>query len=183
VKIGRVGISLLALLFTSPIFPAKVFAVERKAKAVYCVQSADSEWDLQRYRPLINLRGHTVFAQMSFTGTQLEMVRLRRFHPDYEVAFEYKFNGQGQLIALTGDVEMWGQWLAEADLFPDADGKVASPHVSFYGPKKGRDPIPRPEDSQHFTAELDKVPGYRTIQSVPCASRLEEAEKIDATQE
>jgi hypothetical protein len=179
----RVGIALLALLLTSSIFAVEVFAVERKAKAVYCVQSADGEWGLQRYRPLINLRGHTVFAQMSFTGTQLEMVRLRQFHPDYEVAFEYKFNVQGQLIALTGDVEMWGQWLAEADLFPDTEGKVASPHISFYGPKKGRDPIRRPEDSQHYTAELDKVPVYRTIQSVPCGSKLQEAEKMNATQE
>ena len=104
-KLQRVGTLMLALLFTS-----SVFSAERKTKAVYCVRASHGEWSLQRWRPLINPRSDMVFTQMSFTGQVLEAVRLRRFHPDHEVVFEYRFNSLGKLTGLMGSVELWGQW-------------------------------------------------------------------------
>ena len=176
-NLRRVGTLMLALLFTYPVFPA-----QRKAKAVYCVRSSSGEWNRQRLRPLINPRAGTVFAQMSFTGSVLETVRLRQFHPDREVAFEYKFDSLGRLTGLLGDVEMWGQWLAEADLYPETDGIVGPVKVKYYS-SRNRDRIQRPEDSQEYEVELSKVPVYMTIRSLPCASMLKEAEKMNATQE
>src|SRR5258708_38240844 len=137
---------MLALLFTYPVFPA-----QRRAKAVYCLRSSSGEWNLQRLRPLINPRAGTVFAQMSFTGSVLETVRLRQFHPNREVAFEYRFDGLGRLTGLLGDVEMWGQWLAEADLYPETDGTVGPGEVKDYTSFSG-DEKQRAKVSQQYEA-------------------------------
>jgi hypothetical protein len=77
---------------------------------------------------------------------------------------------------------MWGQWLAEADLYPETDGTVGPVKVKYYS-SRNRDRIQRPEDSQEYEVELSKVPVYMTIRSLPCASMLKEAEKMNATQE
>ena len=120
---------------------------------------------------------------MSFTGPVLEAVRLRRFHPGYEVVFEYKFDATGKLNALLGSVEAWeGQWIAEANLYPEADGTLGPIHLKYYRSQQ-HDQISRPEDAQHYTGELSKVPIYRTIESLPCGGLLKEAEKMNATQE
>jgi hypothetical protein len=177
VMLKRVGSLMLALLFTSSVFPA-----ERKAKAVYCVRSSTGEWSLQRWRPLINPRSQMVFAQFSFFGTTLESVRLRRFHPDHEVAFDYSFNDKGKLTGLTGSVDMWGEWTAEANLYPEKDGMIGPVEAKYYSSGK-RDRISRPEGSREFEDDLSKVPVYWTIQALPCGSRLQEAEKMNATQE
>ena len=95
-------------LFVLLMFSSFVFAAKRKTKAVYCTQSADGAWRLQRFQPLINPRAGTVFAELSFAGTMLEAARLRRFYPDREVVFDYKFDGAGRLTALVGSVEFWG---------------------------------------------------------------------------
>jgi hypothetical protein len=171
---------LLGLLFFSSSF---LIAAPRKAKAVYCVQAADGGWNLQRFRPLINPLAKTVFTEMSFTGSVLEAVRLRQFHPGYEVVFEYKFDAAGKLNALQGSVEAWeGRWVAEANLYPEADGTLGPIHVKYYRSQE-RDQISRPEDAQHYTGELSRVPIYRTIESLPCGGLLKEAEKMNATQE
>ena len=176
-KLQRVGTLMLALLFTS-----SVFSAERKTKAVYCVRASHGEWSLQRWRPLINPRSDMVFTQMSFTGAVLDAVRLRRFHPDYEVVFEYRFNSLGKLTGLMGSVELWGQWTAEANLYPEKDGTVGPVEAKYYSPRN-RDHVARPEDSREYEAELSKAPVYMTIQSLPCGSMLQEAEKMNATQE
>ena len=176
-KLRRVGILMLALLFTSPVFSAA-----REAKAVYCVRSSSGEWSLQRWRPLINLRSGMVFAQMSFTGPVLEAVRLRRFYPDREVVFEYSFNSLGKLTGLMGSVELWGQWMAEANLYPEKDGTIGPVEAKYYS-SRNRDHVARPEDSREYEVELSKAPVYMTIQSLPCGSMLQEAEKMNATQE
>jgi hypothetical protein len=171
---------LLGLLFFSSSF---LLAAPRKAKAIYCTQAADGGWGLQRFRPLINPEAKTVFAEMSYTGPVLETVRLRRFHPGYEVVFEYKFDAAGKLSALLGSVEAWeGHWVAEANLYPEADGTLGTIHLKYYRSQE-HDQISRPEDAQHYTGELSKVPIYRTTESLPCGGLLKEAEKMNATQE
>jgi len=171
---------LLGLLFFSS---SILIAAPRKAKAVYCTQATGGGWNLQRFRPLINPEAKTVFAEMSFTGPVLETVRLRQFHPEYEVVFEYKFDAAGKLNALLGSVEAWeGQWIAEANLYPEADGTLGPIHVKYYRSQQ-RDQISRPEDAQRYTGELSRVPIYRTIESLPCGGLLKEAEKMNATQE
>jgi hypothetical protein len=174
----RGGTFVLVLLMFSP----SVFAAKRKTKAVYCVQTKSGLWDLQRFQPLINPRAGTVFAELSFAGPVLVDVRLRRFHSDHEVVFEYKFDSAGRLTSLLGSVELWGQWLGEADLYPNADGSVSEFHVKYYHPAE-RDLISRPENSEEYTAELKSVPIYRSIESLPCGGSLQEAEKMNATQE
>jgi hypothetical protein len=161
---------------------SSVFAVKRKTKAVYCTHAMNGAWSLQRFQPLINPRAGTVFAELSFAGTVLEAARLRQFHPDHEVVFDYKFDSAGKLTALLGSVEMWGQWLGEANLYPEADGTVGSFHVKYYRPDS-RDLISRPDDAEDYAAELSRVPIYRTIESLPCGGSLQEAEKMNATQE
>jgi hypothetical protein len=174
----RGGTFVLVLLMFSP----SVFAAKRKTKAVYCVQTKSGLWDLQRFQPLINPRAGTVFAELSFAGPVLVDVRLRRFHSDHEVVFEYKFDSAGRLTSLLGSVELWGQWLGEADLYPNADGSVSEFHVKYYHPAE-RDLISRPENSEEYAAELKSVPIYRSTESLPCGGSLQEAEKMNATQE
>jgi len=169
-------------LFVLLMFSSFVFAAKRKVKAVYCTQAAGGTWRLQRFEPLINPRAGTVFAELSFAGTMLEAARLRRFHPDREVVFDYKFDNAGRLTALLGSVDVWGQWLGEANLYPESDGTVGSVHVKYYR-GVGRDPISRPEDAEDYTAELSSVPIYKTIESLPCGDSLQQAEKMNATQE
>jgi hypothetical protein len=173
------GNTFLVVLLLCPSF---IFATtRRKTKAVYCAQSVSGAWTLQRFQPLINPRAGTVFTELSFAGTTIESARLRRFHPNYEVVFDYKFDSAGRLTALLGSVEIWGQWLGEANLYPDADGTVGSFHVKYYKPET-RDLINRPDDAEEYAAELGSVPIYRTIESLPCGDSLQEAEKMNATQ-
>src|SRR5271170_396886 len=174
----RGGTFLMVLLM----FSSSVFAAKRKTKAVYCARATNGAWGLQRFQPLINPRAGTVFAELSFAGPLLEAARLRQFHPDHEVVFDYKFDSAGKLTALIGSVEMWGQWLGEANLYPDADGTVGSFHVKYYK-STTRDLISHPDDAEEYAAELSKVPIYRTIESLPCGGSLQEAEKMNATQE
>jgi hypothetical protein len=55
-------------------------------------------------------------------------------------------------------------------------------HVKYYR-ASSRDLISRPEDAEEYTPELNGVPIYRTIESLPCGGSLQEAEKMNATQE
>jgi hypothetical protein len=174
----RGGTFLMVLL----LFSSSVFGAKRKTKAVYCTHAMNGVWSLQRFQPLINPRAGTVFAELSFAGPVLEAARLRQFYPDHEVVFDYKFDSAGRLTALLGSVEMWGQWLGEANLYPEADGTVGSFHVKYYKPES-RDLISHPDDAEEYAAELSRVPIYRTIESLPCGGSLQEAEKMNATQE
>src|SRR5271170_1373560 len=140
---SRGGTFLLVLL----IFSSFGFgAIKRKTKAVYCIRAENGVWSLQRFEPLINLKTKMVFAEISFAGPAVESARLRRFYPDHEVVFDYKFDSAGRLTGLLGSVELWGQWLGEADLYPEADGTVGRVHVKYYR-AESRDLISRPEDA------------------------------------
>jgi hypothetical protein len=176
---GSTFLLVLLMLSSSFLFAARE---KRKTKAVYCSLAANGAWHVQGYKPLINPAAGMTFAEISFAGRTVEAVRLRRFHPEYEVVFDYKFDANGRLSGLLGSVAMWGRWVAVANLYPEADGTVGSFHVKYYKPGT-EDQIARPEDAEYYTAELSRVPVYRTIESLPCAGSLQDAEKMNATQE
>jgi hypothetical protein len=149
-------------------------------KAVYCWQEAKGEWSLHRFKPLINPQGRTVFAEMSFEGSALGEVRLRRFYPNTEVVFDYKFDPTGKLNGLKGTVSVFGEWAAEANLFPNEDGTVPPYRVSY---SQGGNRVQKPENAADYIGRLDEVPIYRTVQNVPCAAMMKEAEKMNASRE
>jgi hypothetical protein len=151
-------------------------------RSYFCVTSTGGAWALQAYPPLIDLNRQTVFLQAIYDGPRLELIRIRRYNPAYELVFEYKFDQAGKLGALHGMLRKWGDWLAEADLFPAADGKVPPPRVRYSG-GYGRDNMTEPEDGPNYTPAFLQVPVYRTIQEIPCAGLLKEMEKKNATQE
>ena len=172
-----------------------VLAKDPNAKAVYCTQSANGEWSLHRFKPLIAVQGGTVFAEMTFEGSVLEEVRLRRFYADSELAFDYMFDASGRLTGLHGSVQVksvpppgadpafaveLADWLGEAELTPGSDGKIPSHHV-FYSREK--DKIDKPENADVYVGRFNAAPVFLTIQSVPCAAMLKEAEKMNATEE
>ena len=70
-----------------------------------------------------------------------------------------------------------GEWVGEANLLPDADGTVAPYQVMY---RRGNERVPKPEDAANYVALLNKAPIYQTVQAVPCAGMMKEAEKIDA---
>jgi hypothetical protein len=172
-----------------------LLAKDPNAKAVYCTQGANGEWSLHRFKPLIAVQGGTVFAEMTFDGSVLEEVRLRRFYADSELAFDYTFDPSGRLKGLHGSVTVksvappgvdpafaveLADWLGEADLSPGADGKIPPHHVLY---SREKDRIDKPENADKYIARFEDAPVYRTIQNVPCAAMLKEAEKMNATQE
>jgi hypothetical protein len=157
-------------------------AAKLKTRSVYCVDQGSETWSLQRYQPLINPRGKTHFVQLSFSGATLEAARLRRFYPEYEVSFEYRYDSQGRLTGLKGSVEFWNRWIGSADLYPEEDGSIPQRRVRFISPRGGEE-VARPEEWQDFDPLLRDVKVYRTIDSLPCGGRLQEVEKMNATQE
>jgi hypothetical protein len=172
-----------------------LLARESAGKAVYCWQGAKGDWSLQRFKPLIKVEGGTVFAELSFEGLALHEVRLRRFFADSELAFEYTFDSAGKLTVLRGSVQVKTvapplpgdtepmaipDWIAEATLTPEADGKIP-PHHIFYSREKDR--IDKPENADKYTKQFNDAPVYRTTQTVPCAAMMKEAERMNATQE
>jgi hypothetical protein len=182
-------IGLLALL------PPPSFASGPNAKAVYCTQAADGQWSLHRFKPLIQVQGGTVFAEMSFADSVLEEVKLRHFYADSELAFDYTFNASGHLVALHGSITVksvpppgadpgpgfeLADWLGEADLLPRSDGSIPPHHVMY---SREKDRIDKPENADKYVGRFNQAPVYWTIQNVPCAAMLKQAEKMNATQE
>ena len=174
---------------------ANAFAKDPNAKVVFCVQDAKGAWSLHRFKPLIDAQGGTVFAEMGFEGGVMDELRLRRFYPDSELTFDYSFDANGRLVALRGGVQVrsvapggqklaagfeMADWIGEADLMPGADGKIPPHHVLY---TREQDKIDKPENADAYIARFNDAPIYRTIQSVPCAAMMKEAEKMNATQE
>jgi hypothetical protein len=179
------------LLVSSPV----VLAKEVGSKAVYCTQGANADWSLHKFKPLIKVEGGTVFAELTFDGKVLEEVRLRRFYKDSELAFDYMFDASGQLRTLRGSVQVksvpppgadpafaveLADWLAEAELTPGSDDKIPAHHILY---TREKDKIEKPDNADVYVARFNEAPVYKTIQSVPCAAMLKEAEKMNATQE
>jgi hypothetical protein len=71
-------------------------------------------------------------------------------------------------------------WLGEAELTPGSDGKIPPHHVSY---SRDKDRIDKPESADVYVGRFNDAPVYSTIQAVPCAAMLKEAEKMNATQE
>jgi hypothetical protein len=71
-------------------------------------------------------------------------------------------------------------WLGEADLLPGTDGKIPLHHVLY---SREKDRIDKPENADKYVGRFDQAPVYWTIENVPCAAMLKEAEKMNATQE
>jgi hypothetical protein len=181
----------IAAFAASPVGPAK----EPAGKAVYCWQGTKGDWSLQRFKPLIKVQGGTVFAEMTFDGTALREVRVRRFTAESELALLYTFDGAGRLMGLKGSVSvktvgptipgeterpLFADWVGEAELTPGEDGKIPAHHVLY---SREKDRIDKPDDADKYIGQFDSAPVYKTIQSVPCAAMLKEAEKMNATQE
>jgi hypothetical protein len=160
--------------------PSMAFAKDRDVKLVFCVPEAGGSWSLQRYKPLIDPRAKTVFAEMSFADHQLLELRLRRFSPRSEVVFDYKFDATGRLNALEGSVKVFGSWEGEANLLPDADGTVP-PYQIVY--RQNYAQVRKPDDAADYISLLKDAPIYQTVQAVPCAAMMKEAEGMNATQE
>jgi hypothetical protein len=187
---GIVGACAMVLIASS-----SALARDPGAKAVYCTQGRNSVWSLHRFKPLIRVEGGTVFAEMMFAGATLDEVRLRRFYADSELAFEYSFDASGRLVALHGSVQVksapppgadagaaleLADWLGEADLTPGSDGKIPPHHVMY---SREKDKIDKPDGAEKYVGRFDGAPLYTTVQSVPCAAMMKEAEKMNATQE
>jgi hypothetical protein len=150
-----------------------------QVKTVFCVPGRES-WDVQRFKPLIDPRAKSEFAEMSLAGPLLLEFKLRRFSEKTETTFDYKFDADGRLNALSGSVTVFGAWVGEANLFPNADGSVPAIHVKY---RREGEVIPKPDDATDYIGLLDAVPVYRTVQAVPCGAMLKEAETMNATQE
>jgi hypothetical protein len=147
-------------------------------KLVFCVP-VPGGWSLQRFKPLIDPRAKTEFAEMSLAGPLLLEFKLRRFSARSETAFDYKFDLDGRLNAVLGTVTVFGSWVGEANLFPNPDGTIPAYHVTY---RSENQPAPKPDDAADYIGSLDAAPIYRTVQAVPCAAMLKEAEKMNATQ-
>ena len=97
-------------------------------------EGVDAAVGLHRFKPLIQLQGGTVFAEMGFEGGVMDELRLRKFYPDSELTFDYTFDASGRLTSAArrrgGEVvpppggqkptpgfEM-ADWMGEADLTP-----------------------------------------------------------------
>jgi hypothetical protein len=181
----------VTMLAAAPMGMAK----DPAAKPVYCTQGPKGEWSLQRFKPLIAVQGGTVFAELTFAGGLLEEVKLRRFFADSELAFDYTFDGAGRLTelkgsvsvqstgpALPGDTEppLFANWLGEAELTPGSDGRIPPHHVMF---SREKDRIEKPDDADKYVGRFDDAPIYKTVAAVPCAARMQEAVRMNATQE
>jgi hypothetical protein len=175
---------------------SSLLAKEHATKAVYCIQGPKGDWTLQRFKPLIAVQGGTVFAELSFAGTGLGELKLRRFYGDSELAFDYTFDSAGKLTGLHGTVQVktvappgedtdgmpmvFADWLGEADLLPGSDGKIPPHHVVY---SRESDRIDKPDDADKYIARFYEAPIYTSTQAVPCAAMLQEAERMNATQE
>ena len=172
-----------------------VLAKDPTPKVVFCLREANGDWSLLQFRPLIEVLGGTVFTEMTFQGSVLREVKLRRFFADSVLAFDYTFDVSGRLMGLHGTVTVksvpppgaivppgfeLADWLGDANLMPGSDGKIP-PHRVFYSREKDR--IDKPFNADKYVAQFNDAPVYSTIQSVPCAAMLKQAEKMNATQE
>jgi hypothetical protein len=185
----------MILACSSPLFAKDPTAKDPTAKAVYCTQGPDGQWSLHRFKPLIKVQGGTVFAEMSFAGSVLEEVKVRHFSPGSELAFDYTFYPSGLLAGMHASVTVktvpppgadpsmtvdLADWLGEADLAARSDGTILPHHVLY---SREKDRIEKPDEADKYIGQFDHAPVYWTIQSVPCAAMLNEAEKMNATQE
>jgi hypothetical protein len=147
----------------------------------FCVPQG-AGWVVQAYAPLVDTKKGTLVEQAVYTGRQLSHVLMKTYNDRYELMYDYRFDQNGRLIQLRAYLERWGQWLAEADLFPEADGLIPTPDVHYRLSQFGGI-VPDPKDGANDTKVFLSAPVYWSAGQVPCAVLLREAEKVNATQE
>ena len=173
----RTAASVLLLSLPS----AAGFAKPIQDHSRFCLHHG-ADWTLQSYPPLVDTKNGTIVEQAIYTGTWLQRVLVKKYTSRFELMYEYKFTEDGKLLSLHGKLRRWGRWMAEADLFPDADGTIPKLDVKYRLSENGGI-ISDPEEGPDYTKVFSTVPVYRTIADVPCADLLREAEKRNATQE
>jgi hypothetical protein len=146
------------------------------------VKTAKDDWAVQKYRPLIDLHAGLVVEQVGYEGTRLDQVLMKRYDPAVQVTFDYKFDEAGKLTELHGFVRRWGRWVCEANLYPLAVGDTGPLRVKYRGGMDGTE-ISDPDDGPRYEGLLKQVAVYRTVNEIPCAGMLKEAERVNATQE
>ena len=140
---------------TLALLPPPSFASGPNAKAVYCTQAADGQWSLHRFKPLIQVQGGTVFAEMSFADSVLEEVKLRHFYADSELAFDYTFNASGHLVALHGSITVQSVPPPGAVPDPVSNWRTGWARPIFYPQRRKHSAAPRnvqPREGPHRQA-------------------------------
>ena len=139
---------------------------------------------LEQHAPLIDTQKGTTYSQAIFTtsdtGPFLQHILLKTYNARTGLTFDYKFNPDGSLVALHGNLVRWNGWYAEADLFPNADGTIPRFQVNYRKTLHGG-VIAEPEDGAIYSQIFTQVPVYRAIKDTPCGVQLLEAEKSNAT--
>ena len=147
----------------------------------FCIPQGD-DWIVQSYAPLVDTKKGTKVEQAIYSSGLLSHVLMKSYNDQYELMYDYRFDERGQLVQLRAYLERWGQWLAEADLFPDAHGLIPRPDVHYRLSQFGGI-VPDPKDGANETKVFLTAPVYWSAAQVPCAVLLREAEKTNATQE
>ncbi len=168
-----------ALLLASPLGAIAPAAV--KDRNLFCIPHGDT-WTVQDYAPLVDTRNSSRFIQAIYEQRLVTHMLVKTYTSRYELVYDYKFTDEGKLIALKGSLRRWGHWIAQANLFPDADGTIPTPQVDYRMSQNGGI-ISTPEDGRDYVGVFSTVPVYRTTAEMPCAVLLKEAEKKNATQE
>jgi hypothetical protein len=147
----------------------------------FCIPEG-SGWVVQPYAPLVDTKKGTEIEQAIYTGSLLSHVLMKSYNDQYELMYDYRFDGRGRLVQLRAYLERWGQWLAEADLYPDASGLIPAPDVHYRLSQFGGI-VPDPKDGANETKVFLTAPVYWSVAQIPCAVLLREAENTNATQE
>jgi hypothetical protein len=147
----------------------------------FCIPQG-AGWIVQPYAPLVDTKKGTKIEQAIYTGSTLAHVLMKTYNDRYELMYDYRFDQNGRLVQLRAYLERWGQWLAEADLYPDQSGLIPNPDVHYRLSQFGGI-VPDPKDGANETKVFLTAPVYWAVSQVPCAVLLREAEKMNATQE
>jgi len=147
----------------------------------FCIPQG-AGWVVQPYAPLVDTKKGTKVEQVVYTGALLSHVLMKSYNDRYELMYDYRFDQNGRLVQLRAYLERWGQWLAEADLYPDQSGLIPNPDVHYRLSQFGGI-VPDPKDGANETKVFLTAPVYWSVAQVPCAVLLREAEKMNATQE
>jgi hypothetical protein len=147
----------------------------------FCIPQG-AGWVVQPYAPLVDTKKGTKIEQAVYNGEILSHVLMKTYNDRYELMYDYHFDETGRLVQLRAYLERWGQWLAEADLYPESSGLIPHPDVHYRLSQFGGI-VPDPKDGANETKVFLTAPVYWSVAQVPCAVLLREAEKMNATQE
>ena len=160
------GLTASALLFaacsraqTVPLITAPTVVEKPPAPdhSRFCIPQGAS-WVVQPYAPLVDTKKGTKVEQAVYSGGLLTHVLMKSYNDRYELMYDYRFDERGRLVQLRAYLERWGQWLAEADLYPDASGLIPNPDVHYRLSQFGGI-VPDPKDGANDTKVFLTAPG------------------------